>query len=322
MKSKGLRAFLLVLAPLCGAWNGQGNGDVQWSPDRAAPGQALDTEIVGAVHKDVIEAVLVLTVPGLSGDGVLSLRITQGDRDVHLPHPGVRVWLHEYDAEGETLFRAVQPESGTLQVSGPGTGPLHIVLDATLVDAGQSRHIQAAFDLIPLESTRDEVTNPNTGETEAIYNPGGGCYGTWDEEETYSDPDEVNWEDEDSQSGCGGDDLDDDGPSGSGGCDDSSADDASDASDSADSSGCAGDNVDAESADSGCDCGADSIDSAALVACARGAGGRGGPRSPWPGRLVGWLPWFCVFGFMAVLRRRVRRERRVGGLKGPMISTL
>lgn len=329
MRINALRWVLVVLAPLAAAWNGQGSAEIMWAPERSAEGVSLRATAVGVVHEDVIEAVVVLPVPGLTGDGVLTVRASQSMRNgdaVALPNLSVRVRLREYADDGTALFRGLVVESGSLRVEGPSTGPVRFVLEAVLKDGLQSRKITGHFELGPIEAVRDEYVDEETGEAEVIYHAANsGCWGTWDE--TDDDPNEVDWEDDETESGCGGDDLDDDGPSGSGGCDDEDpggspdeveGTDSSESgcegdgtddyeSDTSDDTGCEGDNVDSDSSDSGCDCGDDSVDTAG-AACARS--GPGGPRgSRFAAQLVAWLPWFLLFAFIHAMRIHARRPR-------------
>ncbi|MEZ4475704.1 MAG: hypothetical protein R3F60_33880 [bacterium] len=261
---------LLLLATA--GWSGHGAGRVEWAPDPHGAGTALDVDVVGAVHEDDIEAILVLPVPGLSGDGVLTLRVDPSLRNrgaTRLPHPAVQVRFREYAADGTSQFTALRADGGELEVAGPTTGPLEVHFSVALVDGLQARRISGSFELLPVSVDRKEVDDPTTEDVDVVYVHDNGCYGTYDEP---VDDEPVDWEDDTTDQGCGSDDLDDDGPSGSGGCDDSASEGDAYSDDS--SAGCEGDNVDGDSG-SGCDaCSGDDLD-VAVVGCARLGARRG-----------------------------------------------
>ncbi|MCB9549235.1 MAG: hypothetical protein H6706_25815 [Myxococcales bacterium] len=298
-------ALAVALAPLCAAWSGHGTGLVEWAPDTQGAGTSLDVDVVGAAHEDAIEAILVLPVPGLTGDGVLTLRFDRALRNrgaTRLPHPGVQVRFREYAADGTTLFRALRAEGGEVELTGGAAGPLHARFSVALADGLQTRRISGSFEMLPVSVEREEIDDPTTDEVDVVYVHDNGCYGTYDEE---PEDDALYWEDDTTDEGCGGDDLDDDGPSGSGGCDDSASEGDAYGDDGA---GCEGDNVDGDSGSSCSGCSGDDLD-VAVVGCARlgGPPRGGGPRSRWLGRLIGWLPWFTVFLVVGWMRRRARR---------------
>lgn len=298
---------LILLLPCLVGWNGSGPAvlDIQRAQHGAT--ETFRSEAVCSGHPDRLEVVIVVEMPG-DGDGVLSLRIPREfhNRDLELPYPDVRVRYHEYAGDGGVRFAGTRLLRGDLRVDGNPRGSLQLDFELVFTNGETERLIigdsrLVAIDWEPVSGTNRgrEVDDPAP---EGYYE--GGCYGTYyesdyDDDSYYADEDYG-----DSGSGCGDDDLDDDGPSGSsGGCDSSADDDGyDDYGDDSDSGGCEGDDVDSDdswddSDDSG-GCEGDNVD-AFVAGCARG-----GPGGPWIGRLIRWIPWMCVFLAIRLMRRR------------------
>lgn len=297
---------LLLLLPCLVGWNGSGPAVIDIQGSAHATPDTFRSEAVCSGHPDRLEVIIVIELPG-DGDAVLSLRIPRAlhNRDLQLPYPDVRARYHEYGGDGEVRFAGERLVSGFLRAAGNPRGALDLDFeltfgagDAQRMIVGDSRLVAVDWDPVSGTNRGGQIDDPAP---EGYYE--GGCYGTYYESDSNYDS---YGEDDygDSGSGCGDDDLDDDGPSGSsGGCDSSADDDGyDDYGDDSDAGGCAGDDTDSsddswDEDDSG-GCEGDNVD--ALVAgCARG-----GPGGPWIGRLVRWLPWLCVFLAIRLMRRR------------------
>lgn len=307
--------LLLILTPFCVGWNGSGVAHTDVAELAGVTPKSYRSEAVCASHVDRVEIVVAIPLAERgAGDGVLSLRFgsSGGFRDLELPHVALVAHYHEYNANGSVRFAGTRVVDGFARLDGDPRGALELTFSGTFIDGPDKRIVETDSRLIALDWEPSGTTNRGNevGDPlpEGYYE--GGCSGT------YYDYDDVEYADEDdeygySQSyddggGCGGDDLDDDGPSASsGGCDGDDDFDSDDSYDDDSSSGCEGDDIDSDDSydsddsDSGCE--GDNVD-AMIASCARsGGGGSGGP---WMRRAVRWLPWMCVFLAIRLMRRR------------------
>jgi hypothetical protein len=299
--------------PFCVGWNGSGVAHTDVAKIAGGTPESYRSEAVCVSHTDRVEIVVAVPLAERgAGDGVLSLRFgTRGGfRDLDLPHVELVAHYHEYNANGSVRFEGTRVIEGFARLDGDPRGALELSFSGTFIDGPDKRIIETDSRLVALDWEPSGTTNRGSevGEPvpEGYYE--GGCSGTYydyDEDE-YADDDEYGYSQSyDDGGGCGGDDLDDDGPSASsGGCDGDDDFDSDDSYDSDDGGGCEGDDSDSyDSSDSDSGCEGDNVD-AVVASCARSGGGGGG--SPWVRRGVRWLPWMCVFLAIRLMRRRRR----------------
>lgn len=301
--------LLLMLTPFCVGWNGSGVAHTDVALGPSVEPSSYRSEAVCAAHQDRVEIIVAIPLRGRgAGDGVLSLRFARrsGFR-FELPHYDLVAHYHEYSANGAVRFAATEVIDGFARLSGDPRGALELGFSGTFVDGATKRVVETDSRLIALDwepqGTRNRGEEVDDAVPEGYYE--GGCSGTYYDydDDDYADDAYGDNQSYDDGGGCGGDDLDDDGPASSGGCDGDDDFDSDDDYDSDDSSGCEGDDIDSDDSydsddsDSGCE--GDNVD-AMVVSCARGGGGGG----PWVRRAVRWLPWLCVFLAIRLMRRR------------------
>lgn len=321
--------LLMCCLPLCVGWTGNGNADVQWvakQDGRLREGHSA-ARVEGLELGDRQMIYVFYERPGLSGDrGPVSSQITV-EVDLDLLSEGTV----ELSAEDEISFmeRAGNTYNHAEITEGAITlhtqnAPTTLSLELGGHDSdGQWRYVEvtglleACCDLRdqpePRPDPEDDV--PRGGGSVTVSEPyeSSGCDGGegWDEPAPESDYESGGCDDSDWDSGDDGDDEGDDGGSlsDSGGYDEGSdgagceGDDWSSSDGSDDSSaGCEGDDWDADSdSDSGADTG---CVPEAEASTGSSTGRRG--KSRWIKRLVGWIPWACVFLSFPLMRRRRR----------------
>jgi hypothetical protein len=299
--------MLLVLAPMCVAWTGSGSGEMDWSAGDGV--HALSFDLMGTKEGE-LHTMATLGLPD-GRDAVLSVYVEPNGIDVgelDLPSPQMAMRYTEYNADGSLHFEARRDPKGSAFVRSmdDGYGGRAAVSLVDVNDATERRSLRISWALTQIAAEepspvpeyggpvyRGPVGSPPVADS-------GGCSDGWDDDDEgwVADDSDDNWESSDS-GGCDGDDdwdsdSDDDWESSdSGGCD---GDDEDWSSDSDDSGGCDGDDVSSSSSsDSEMGCEGDAI--------AAGPNGRR-RRSPWIMRLVNWMPWLMVFGFVRLARRR------------------
>lgn len=292
------RWTLVALAPLCGAWQGAGNGLIGWAAGvakRAGEETTVPLDVVVRVDPDQgVHLVATLELPGPGGDGVLGLRLDRAaaaERSLELPDPRVEVTYTEYTSDGRIAFEAARVTAGRLRAKGMRFEEIDLRLELDLEAPGPTgrrwRRLADTDVIVRPVVVEVDDTSPAAGAggeppVEAV----GGCEGNSYDDDPYDDA-EHDWESgsPSSSGGCEGDDL-------------GSSDGADTWSD--DGGGCEGDDVGGSSdAGEGCDgaCAGDAM--------AAGPGARR-PRRVWAARVVGWLPWLMVFAALRLARRRAR----------------
>ena len=298
----GYRALMLALVPLCVGWQGGGSGAVRWSrgSDELADADVKTTLSLAGHSVEAGCIYLVGSVPipdeASGGDGVVSLTFPPSyvaDRRLKLPDSSIQIRYVEYDQDGRATLTAPAVVGGHLSLVGSlwKTARLNLALEL-----GRTPHdrrlIHGQVRLDPSQA-RDRDTELARSADNNATPVSTGCGGTWTDD----------WDDEEDDGGCGGDDLDDDSGSDDwnddGGCGGDEV--ATDWDDPSEPSGCEGDS--AEPSEAGCEesCSGDAMAS---------SGVHRRRSRPFAARLVGWLPWMGMFAFVRISRRLGGRRRR------------
>lgn len=274
----------VVMWPLLAGWQGGGSGRLQWTAGRGAEvadGAEIAVDAAGRFAQITGKIVHTLALPG--DDGVLTLTLptdrAQG-RGVTLPDSEVRINYTEYSANGDLTFEARRVVAGYVRLSGEVTYDDYLALSYDLeVEGADGSWRRLELDRLNIRpAVRDSDGDvPGASADATVWD---GCSSWWVDD----DSDEFASEED---SGCGGDDL-------------SESYEESEP----ETSGCAGDDIDSGADDPGADC--ESCDGDA-VAAVRGQRLR---RSPWPRRVVRWLPWLSIFFAIHWMRTPGRRQRR------------
>jgi hypothetical protein len=296
-----MRGWLLMLAPFCAAWQGAGEGTVEWAAGRdKVAGEHAVVHAEAVARQEAGQGLsLVVTLELGEGDGLLTIRAVQPvaeGQEVTLPDDRVQVAYTEYTADGSVRFSAARVTDGRLMVL-PGAGALTFRISLDLDDGADGPHGWRRLrdgDLTALPAdgpeTDDDDGPPPPPGPDPVANVGGCEGGSYDDTSDTSDTGASSGD-----SGCEGDDTD------SGSSD----------------SGCAGD--DTSSGSSGSGCAGDDTGSSSGGGCA-GDGGDGCAVAA-PGhlprlhrrtvaRLVDWMPWLMALSALRLMRRRPGRPVR------------
>jgi hypothetical protein len=300
-----MRGLILLLAPMCVAWQASGDGAVEWARgDGKTPGPSafVQAEVVARVEPGVgLSLVATLELPG--ADGLLTVRVepppAAGDT-VELPDPRVKVGYTEYADDGTVRFALDRVTAGRLRMPPQAASPfeLGLALDVAGGDGAWRRlkdgDLVLRPSVAPARGDDDDYGGGVTVAVDPVYGTGG-CDGSYHEPADYSEDYDDSAGSASDGGGCEGDDV--DGGGESSGCD---GDDLGGGSDSG--SGCAGDDV--ASSGGGCDGGG--ADSCAVAPTS------GVPRAgrAWQRRLVAWLPWIATFLALRLMRARKILRRR------------
>lgn len=296
-------AALLAL-PLVG-WQGSGKGGLTYARGgTTAEGSAVMEGLAVAAPFDAIgtmleghtRAVLVVDLPGGSGDGVLTIDSpldgpTYGD--VPVPSEIADMVYEEYGGDGDSVFFSTAPV-GLYAAEFANDGDVTLRLDLRFSDAaGDFRQLTGARVRL-----HGQAPVPDTGDTPAAAPAGGsatasngGC-----EDDAYdgSDSTDSSWDSSTDDSG---------------GCDGSS-DTTGDTGESTDTgaSGCEGDDVETDTTDEADSSGCEGDAAAALSFDPPGhKAGQRARRSPALAKLVSWLPYLWVLVPLGLRNRRLAR---------------
>lgn len=309
----GLALALCASAPALVGWDGAGeaSGALVSSPGKgeAPVRQPFRADAVGRIDADGLRLILTITLPG-AADAVLDLSVPRPIADggaAALPERGVAVLYQEFGDSGASRFRAHET-AGAITVDRRWSDRIEVWLDAELEDAGAVRTVSDLHVVLGAVGTEAEAspTGPDSsggGVAVAAAPSHGGC-DDWGDDDWGGDGSQGGGAPVagDEGGGCEGDDWESDdggwtGGDDGGGCEGDDVGGGDDGWGSSDEGGCEGDDWDSDSSDSsdGPDCEGDAI-------AAPGVGVP--PRSPWPARVVRWLPWLWVWLAVRLMRRR------------------
>ncbi len=283
------RGGLILLAPLCLAWVGSGEGELRWA--RGEELRPAEAEVVAKVlpGRD-IEVVATIALPDFN-DAVLTLWFVDDpgrDTRYHLPDDRVQVTYEEFDEAGVRRFDSEELR-GQMLVSDDGVNGLSVEVTGLLVHVEHPkltrRIVGLELDVTPVEGTIDYESSGGHHDDGRVVVSGGGCDDSASSSSGGCEGDDLGGD----SGGCEGDDLGGD----SGGCE---GDDLAGS-----SGGCEGDGM--AEAGGGCGeaasgCSGDAIASS----CPRK------PRSRVAMRAVAWSPYAFAVLFIIGLRRRGARR--------------
>ncbi|MCA9537363.1 MAG: hypothetical protein KC620_00665 [Myxococcales bacterium] len=296
MNARRLSPLLLLLTPLCVAWNGGGEGT---ATIRGIERSALAVSVGGAARIDVdFQTILTGELP--DGDVVLSLAVPTDFIGRTALLSDQRIWLayREYDSEGRLVFESTKPRDGRLELQRYGN-TVDLRLWGTFADPHEpniARFLDSVQVYFVGEETPPLARDTDRGGSTTVYvDSSQGCDDGFDDDPSPS---------ADDSGGCEGDDFESSDDSASSGCEGDDWGDSSSGGSSDDSGGCEGDDVGGGSdSDWG---GSDSSSSCEGDAVAAGPG-RAVRRSPRIVKLINYAPWLFVFLTLHLLRTRRRR---------------
>jgi hypothetical protein len=309
-RARRLALALCASAPALVGWGGAGeaSGALVSSPGKgeAPVHQPFRADAVGRFDADGLRLILTITLPG-AADAVLDLSVPRPIADggaAALPQRGVAVLYQEFGASGASRFRAHET-AGAITVDRRWSDRIEVWLDAELEDAGAARTVSDLHVVLGAVGTEAGAAPTGTGSSGggvavAAAPSHGGC-DDWGDDSPHAGGGAAS----DDGGGCEGDDWDSDdggwaGSADGAGCEGDAVDGGDDGWGSSDDGGCEGDDWDSDSSDS-----SDSSDGPDCEGDAIAAPGDGAPpRSPWPARVVRWLPWLWVWLAVRLLRRR------------------